>query len=75
MVAVEPRKQRIALGVDNVLGVQQVVVKEIDGLASTCDFVAGGALMGDGSVALVIDLDKVHAAEIGVEGEAATALA
>jgi two-component system, chemotaxis family, sensor kinase CheA len=48
-----------ALIVDELVGVQQVVVKPIEGLESMLDCFSGGALMGDGSVALVLDLDSL----------------
>ncbi len=55
VVTVEAGHERYAVAVDNVLGVQQVVLREIEGLEIDTDLVAGGALMGDGSVALVVN--------------------
>lgn len=60
VVSVDLRRARFVLGVDKVLGVQQVVVRPMEGLSSGSDAIAGGALMGDGSVALIIDLEKLY---------------
>ena len=52
--------------VDNVLGVQQVVMRELDGVVDTAaEAVVGGALMGDGSVALVLDPTDLATADVG----------
>lgn len=48
-----------ALVVDEVPGVQQVVVKPIDGVNGMPEWFTGGALTGDGTVALVLDLDAL----------------
>lgn len=57
LVTVMSRKRKVALSVDHLLGVQQVVLRQIDGLETQSQAIAGGALMGDGSIALVVDLD------------------
>ncbi len=59
LVAIEAHKRLFALEVDGLLGVQQVVLRTIEGLDGCSAMIAGGALMGDGSVALVIDTDYV----------------
>ena len=45
--------------VDDVLGVQQVVLREIDGLANDRAPFLGGAVLGDGRVAMVVDVDRL----------------
>ncbi|TWI61016.1 hypothetical protein LZ24_03471, partial [Desulfobotulus alkaliphilus] len=45
-------------------GVQKMVLKEIQGLNMNDNFFAGGALMGDGTVAMI-----VHVASITTERE------
>ena len=64
MVIVETGRELVALCVDEVIGVQQVVLKDIDGLAMRSGLFTGGALMGDGRVAMFLDLEAVcsHAA-------------
>ncbi len=58
-VAAESEKRRFALRVDNVIGVQNMVIKEIEGMNNQDEVIQGGALMGDGSVALILDVDKL----------------
>jgi two-component system chemotaxis sensor kinase CheA len=55
VVTLTLRKKRVGLVIDDVLGVQQVVLRSIEGVAMSADHVSGGALMGDGSIALVLD--------------------
>jgi two-component system, chemotaxis family, sensor kinase CheA len=58
VVTVVIRNTPCALEVDKVLGVQKVVFRSIRGIASP-ESISGGALMGDGSVALILDVDKL----------------
>jgi len=55
VVVQTPRGKR-AIGVERILGVQQVVVKKMAGLSLKSDIFSGGAIMGDGSVGLIIDI-------------------
>jgi two-component system, chemotaxis family, sensor kinase CheA len=59
LVTLTSRGRRMAAAVDAVLGMQKVVLREIEGLPTTTDIIAGGALLGDGTVALVIDVDQL----------------
>lgn len=56
-IAIEAGQQRIAIEVDHVVGVQKVVIREITGLPVDSDLLAGGALMGDGGIALILDAE------------------
>jgi two-component system chemotaxis sensor kinase CheA len=58
-IALESRGTDVALVVDQVLGVQKVVLRRIDGLPLGHTLVTGGALLGDGSVSLIIDVDGI----------------
>jgi chemotaxis protein histidine kinase CheA len=61
-VTVESRRKRLAIETEGVVGVQKVVIRDIHGLgASQPSVLSGGALMGDGSVALVLDVDTLIA--------------
>ncbi len=60
VVILASRQGELALVVDNVLGVQKVVLRRIQGLPCMSEAVAGGALMGDTSVALILDVDKLQ---------------
>jgi two-component system chemotaxis sensor kinase CheA len=60
VVTLAARQGNFGVAVDQVLGVQQVVLRHIRGLTCNSESIAGGALMGDGTVALIIDVDKMH---------------
>jgi two-component system, chemotaxis family, sensor kinase CheA len=47
--------------VDQVLGVQQVVLREVSGIDTKAQVFAGGAVLGDGRVAMVVDVEKLGA--------------
>lgn len=55
----------LALAVDAALGVQQVVVRPIEGSATVPHWINGAALLGDGGVALLLDLPQLLAAMKG----------
>ena len=59
VVAVMARHRKLALAVDGVIGVQKVVIRPLKGLADGSAMFSGGALLGDGTVALVLDLDRL----------------
>ena len=48
--------RRIGLFVDELLGQQQVVIKSMEANYGPVDGVAGATILGDGSVALILDL-------------------
>ena len=56
MVVLEAEGQRFAVRVHELLGQQQVVVKSLEPNVGTVDNVAGATLMGDGRVALILDV-------------------
>jgi len=53
------KDKRTVLLVDEVLGTQQVVIKDIEGLPQQSDVIAGGAVLGDERVAIVLNLESV----------------
>lgn len=55
-VIVEETGRQYALLVDKVIGIQQVVLKELKGMKMKKKIFSGAALMGNGNVALVLDL-------------------
>jgi two-component system, chemotaxis family, sensor kinase CheA len=55
-VIVEEAGRQYALLVDKVIGIQQVVLKELNGMKMKKKIFSGAALMGNGNVALVLDL-------------------
>ena len=57
LVVVETGRGRHALMVDEVLGQQQVVVKELDAQFKNLSFIAGSATLGDGRLGLVLETE------------------
>ncbi|OYT88057.1 MAG: chemotaxis protein CheA [Burkholderiales bacterium PBB6] len=56
MVVVEAEGGRVALLVDELLGQQQVVVKNLEANYRKVNDVSGATIMGDGRVALILDI-------------------
>jgi len=55
-VVVEHEGRRVALFVDELLGQQQFVIKSLDSNFHRVDGVAGATILGDGRVALILDV-------------------
>lgn len=55
LVIIREGARRSALMVDEVLGQQQFVVKAMTGSLTNVEGIAGGAIMGDGTVGLILD--------------------
>jgi len=56
VVVVEGEGQKLALEVDELLGQQQVVVKNLENNYRRVDGVSGATILGDGRVALIVDV-------------------
>jgi len=59
MVVVEAEGGRVALLVDELLGQQQVVVKNLESNYRRVEDVSGATIMGDGRVALILDVGSL----------------
>jgi two-component system chemotaxis sensor kinase CheA len=59
MVVVEAEGGRVALLVDELLGQQQVVVKNLEANYRHVDDISGATIMGDGRVALILDIGSL----------------
>jgi two-component system chemotaxis sensor kinase CheA len=59
VVVVEGDGRRAGLLVDDLLGQQQVVIKSLDTNFRRVDGVSGATILGDGSVALILDLPGI----------------
>jgi two-component system chemotaxis sensor kinase CheA len=59
MVVVEAEGGRVALLVDELLGQQQVVVKNLEANYRKVEDVSGATIMGDGRVALILDVGSL----------------
>ncbi len=56
LVIVEDGDREVALQVDTVIGKQEVVIKNLGEKFSSMQGVAGGAILGDGRVGLILDI-------------------
>ena len=59
VIVAETKSSRVALKVDRIEAIRQVVLKSIEGLPGADDLFKGGAIMGDGTVAMILDVDKL----------------
>ena len=57
MIAIEDK--RAALLVDELVGQQQIVVKNVESNFRKISNVSGATIMGDGSVSLIIDVSEL----------------
>jgi len=66
MVA-ETQYGKFGFVVDRVIGDHQTVIKRLDGLCKNLETFSGATILGDGTVALILDLDKLAKACIDLE--------
>jgi two-component system chemotaxis sensor kinase CheA len=59
VVLVETNKHRFGLFVDSLVGQQQVVIKSLEQHYKRVQGIAGATIMGDGSVALIVDVESL----------------
>ncbi len=52
--------QKVALIVDEIIGQQQVVIKSLEENFERIEGIAGGTILGDGSVALIVDVQGLR---------------
>ena len=55
---------KIALIIDDIIGQQQVVIKSLEENFERIDGIAGGTILGDGNVALIVDVQGLRAPDI-----------
>lgn len=55
LLSIKNANEKYALLVDEVLGQQQLVGKSINMIAAEMDHISGGAILGDGTVGLILD--------------------
>jgi two-component system, chemotaxis family, sensor kinase CheA len=58
-VVVEAQGRRFCLLVDEMLGKQEVVIKSLGDTFRTISGISGGAILGDGRVGLILDMNGV----------------
>ena len=59
MIVIEAEGARIALLVDELVGQQQVVVKNLEANYRKVTGVSGATILGDGKVALILDVGQL----------------
>jgi two-component system chemotaxis sensor kinase CheA len=59
LVVVESDNEKIGLVVDDLLGQQQVVIKSLEQNYRRVDGISGATILGDGTVALIIDISSI----------------
>ena len=55
--------ERVALLVENIIGQQQVVIKSLEQNFGHIEGISGGTILGDGSVALILDVQALGAVQ------------
>lgn len=59
IVIVRTRDQRIGIVVDQVIGDYQTVIKSLGSFYKEAEGISGATILGDGSVALILDINRV----------------
>ncbi|MBW2066958.1 MAG: chemotaxis protein CheA, partial [Deltaproteobacteria bacterium] len=59
VVVLENQGRRICVLIDELLGQEEVVIKSLGGLIRKVKGIAGGAIMGDGRVGLILDVTAI----------------
>ena len=65
LVVAEVEGQRFCLVVDELIGKQEVVIKTLGETFQHVSGIAGGAILGDGRVGLILDLDRLFKEKTG----------
>ncbi len=67
LIVAEAANRVYCLMVDELIGKQEVVIKSLGPTLQNVPGVAGGAILGDGRVGLILDLDRVFDPHAGVQ--------
>jgi two-component system chemotaxis sensor kinase CheA len=59
VVVVEKNKDKIGVILDEVIGRDEIVVKPLTGILKNVNGLAGATILGDGKVALILDLNNI----------------
>ncbi|HUK17268.1 MAG TPA: chemotaxis protein CheW, partial [Bryobacteraceae bacterium] len=65
LIVVEVEGRRFGLLVDDLIGKQEVVIKGLGELFKHVGGISGGAILGDGRVGLILDMDRLYRGWIG----------
>ena len=58
---------KVALIVDDIIGQQQVVIKSLEENFESIEGIAGGTILGDGNVALIVDVQGLQGPDASQE--------
>lgn len=64
VIMVKVRGKRTGFGVDQVIGQHQTVIKTLSRVYGNVDGISGATILGDGTVALILDVSQLVRAEI-----------
>lgn len=67
LIVAEAANRVFCLMVDELIGKQEVVIKNLGSLLRDTPGIAGGAILGDGRVGLIVDLDRIYEPRGGVQ--------
>jgi two-component system chemotaxis sensor kinase CheA len=65
IVIVQDNDRRCCLMVDELVGQQQVVIKSLADSLGTIRGISGGAILGDGSISLILDVPGLIGVAVG----------
>lgn len=71
VVVVKAGRRRLGLLVDRLIGQQEIVIKPLDGLLASVPGFAGATILGDGMVALILDVLNLEGETRGAESRGA----
>lgn len=59
MIVVNNGERKVGLSIDSIVGEYQAVIKSVGKYYKNQDFVSGATILGDGTIALVLDTNKI----------------
>jgi two-component system chemotaxis sensor kinase CheA len=65
VIIADTREGKFGFMVDLVIGDHKTVIKKLGGLYKNVESISGAAILGDGKIALILDLDKLAGEAIG----------
>lgn len=66
VVVISIGDKRFCLGVDEMLGQEEVVIKAIDGVETDASHILGATITGEGKVVLILDLSSISKSVLGM---------
>lgn len=65
LVCIESEKGKFAILIDDLIGRQQVVIKTLGAALSRIKEISGSAVMGNGEIALILNIEELFTPELG----------